>query len=233
MDRENLLIYVTAWDNYQRGNTVALTDLEKKVCTAVNILQEKNPELKTFIRSLARLNYEEKVAAVNAYFKKDEEPELEENNDGMITIEEIKDYPEIVGTMSPVETKKLNYLINNSRKLRVKKLNLKDLSYINEDDKLIEVIYDEDRNEIRTTDPDLLDYTQEIVRPETVDIEEEKIEVNEPEEITFIAPPKALVKHAKKKQKAQKSGYVSAFLLFALTGFAGGVIATVLTLILS
>ena len=233
MDRENLLIYVTAWDNYQRGNTVALTDLEKKVCTAVNILQEKNPELKSFIRSLARLNYEEKVAAVNAYFKKEEEPVIEDNNDEMITIEEIKDYPKIVETMSPVETKKLNYIINNSKKLRVKKLSLKDLNYINENDELIEVIYDENRNEIRTTDPDLLDYTQEIVKPETVDIEEEKIEVNEPEEITFIAPPKTLVKHAKKKQRAQKSGYVSAFLLFALTGFAGGVIATVLTLILS
>lgn len=233
MDRENLLIYVTAWDNYQRGNTVALTDLEKKVCTAVNILQEKNPELKAFIRSLARLNYEEKVAAVNAYFKKEEEPVIEDNNDEMITIEEIKDYPKIVETMSPVETKKLNYIINNSKKLRVKKLSLKDLNYINENDELIEVIYDENRNEIRTTDPDLLDYTQEIVKPETVDIEEEKIEVNEPEVVTFIAPPKALVKHAKKKQRAQKSGYVSAFLLFALTGFAGGVIATVLTLILS
>lgn len=233
MDRENLLIYVTAWDNYQRGNTVALTDLEKKVCTAVNILQEKNPELKAFIRSLARLNYEEKVAAVNAYFKKEEEPVIEDNNDEMITIEEIKDYPKIVETMSPVETKKLNYIINNSKKLRVKKLSLKDLNYINENDELIEVIYDENRNEIRTTDPDLLDYTQEIVKPETVDIEEEKIEVNEPEIITFVPPLRSTVKPKPKKQKEEKSGYVSAFLLFALTGFAGGVIATVLTLLLS
>lgn len=233
MDRENLLIYVTAWDNYQRGNTVALTDLEKKVCTAVNILQEKNPELKAFIRSLARLNYEEKVAAVNAYFKKEEEPVIEDNNDEMITIEEIKDYPKIVETMSPIETKKLNYIINNSKKLRVKKLSLKDLNYINENDELIEVIYDENRNEIRTTDPDLLDYTQEIVKPETVDIEEEKIEVNEPEIITFVPPLRSTVKPKPKKQKEEKSGYVSAFLLFALTGFAGGVIATVLTLILS
>ena len=226
MNRENLLIYVNAWNNYKKGNTMFYTDTERNVLNTISKLRETNSELDRFIKSLTNLSEQERIDAVNNYFKK-EEPE-ENAADKMVSIEEIKNYPNITGAMSPIERKKLNYLINNAKILHVKQLDLNTLNYVNENGNLIEVIYDEEKNEIRTNDPDLLDYTQEIITPETID---KPVEKEEPEVITFVAPPKALVKN--KKQKPLKSGYVSAFLLFALTGFAGGVIATVLTLLLS
>ncbi len=127
----------------------------------------------------------------------------------MAKSDELKNYTEKIDRMNPSNKKKFNFIINNRSIYNVKAINLDYAIYLNEKDELLEVMYDQSKQTIsvrNTTEK------YKKVQPERV--------MNTPKEEPALA-----IK--------SKSGFINAFLLFTLTGFTGGVLATILSLFLS
>lgn len=130
----------------------------------------------------------------------------------MYTANDLKKLVEKIDRMNDSEKKKFNFIINNRLIYNVKAMNLKYFIYLNDKNELLEVMYNE-RNQsinVRPTDKRYIEKPQEEPR---------YIEKEEEEEQKIIP--------------MHKSGFINAFLLFLFTGFAGGVLATVLSLVLS
>lgn len=127
----------------------------------------------------------------------------------MVESNDLKNYIEKIDRMDPSNKKKFNFIINNRSIYNVKAINLDYAIYLNEKDELLEVMYDQSKQTIsvrNTTEK------YKKVQPERV--------MNTPKEEPALA-----IK--------SKSGFINAFLLFTLTGFTGGVLATILSLFLS
>lgn len=159
----------------------------------------------------------------------------------MITLNEIKDHKQQLQNMNKQQEIKLNYLINNYSKLKIKGINLDNLIYMDENDNLIEVIYDAENDMIVTDAPKHASYDETEVAnttetQQTKEVYEDSNYLDEiDKEIEMQKEIVEPVKHDKPKvkTKVKKAGYINAFLLFLLTGFVGGVLATVITLIIS
>lgn len=129
----------------------------------------------------------------------------------MVTEQDLKDEVERIDRMNNTEKKKFNYIINNRSINHVKAMNLKHFVYLNENDELLEVMYDEKFQGIKVRKTD---EPYKIIYDPIIEEDEELEEENK------IIP-------------MRKSGFINAFLLFLFTGFTGGVLATVLSLVLS
>lgn len=85
----------------------------------------------------------------------------------MVTLNEIKNNPDLVSTLKDEENDKLNYLIDNYIYLNIKCINLENLIYIDNNNKLREVVYDKENDRYYTDEPKTANYQEETQNIET------------------------------------------------------------------
>ena len=226
MEKDNLKLYVDLMNKYDEqaklGITMVFTDDEKLLMSYMKKLAIKNKEANKFLNSLTSMTAEEREQAVEDYFKEDEE----EPSDVIITLEDVKDYKEEIASKSKEDQNKLNYLINNYNKLKIKGIWLSDLKYIDENDEVKEIdlkkIAKEEEKEIKTRSN--RNYDDLVVDDDT-------------EEIIPIIPPvesKTPKKSSKKpvKKENTKKEYIKAGIVFLFTALAGIALAFLILLLL-
>ena len=81
----------------------------------------------------------------------------------MIYPSEVNNYLNMLTNMKPEDRKKLNYIINNIDNLGVKKLNLQNLIYLDQNDNLREVTYDSEKDIVEDKDPNTLENNVETI----------------------------------------------------------------------
>lgn len=227
MDKVNLLEYVNLMNRYdeqaQLGMTLVFTEDDKNLMRYMRKLAMQDEEVRKFLNSINDLKPNERERAVYNYFNEPLEEENPKSNTRLVTLEDIKNHRDIISAMSKEESNKLNYLINNYKKLNIRYINLENLTYIDEN------------NEEQTVSLEQLNPKVED------DILEDKTFVNDAlsmvkksnEEEQKIEKP--VVQSQKKENQSKKgqSGYISALFLFMLTAFTGGILASIITFILS
>ena len=222
MEKDNLRLYVDLMNKYEEqdklGMTLIFTQDEKLLISYMKKIAIQDKEARAFLNKLNDLRPEERMIAVDNYFAQKEGKGI------IITIDEIKDYKEIIDEKSKEDKIKLNYLINNYYRLGIKGIRLDDLKYIDENDEVKDVNLNDNvvpfRREEKLKEETLEELDTPLRSNRNYDeIEEENIE-----------PEPVKIRKIKKEKK--NAGFVSAFLLFLFTGFAGGVLATILTFIL-
>lgn len=223
MEKDNLRLYVDLMNKYEEqaklGMTLIFTQDEKLLMSYMKKIAIQDKEARAFLNKLNDLKPEERMIAVDNYFAKKDGKGI------IITIDEIKDYKEIIDEKSKEDKNKLNYLINNYSRLGIKGIRLDDLKYIDENDEVKDVDLNDNvvpfRREEKVKEESLEDLDVPLRSNRNYDeIEEEEI----------IKP--VPIKPKKNKKEEKNSGFISAFLLFLFTGFAGGVLATILTFLL-
>lgn len=220
MDKVNLLEYVNLMNRYdeqaQLGMTLVFTENDKNLMRYMRRLAMQDEETRKFLNSINDLKPEEREQAVNEYFNETSKEELNTKKTKLVTLDEIKNYQDIISSMNKEDSNKLNYLINNYKKLNIQYINLDTLTYIDENNQ---------ERQVSKTDMDVLSSNVE----------------DELDDKTFINDAIKMTKKTeedvedilKVKSKDEQSGYISAMLLFALTAFTGGILATIVTLILN
>ena len=81
----------------------------------------------------------------------------------MIYPSEIDNYKNTMDEMKPEDLKKLNYIIANADNLGVKKINIQNLIYLDQNDNIREVVYDKEKDQIEDQDPNTLQQNVEQV----------------------------------------------------------------------
>lgn len=230
--KQNLIKYVMIWKKYNllhdQGLTMQFNYDEIGTRRAIDpLLDQKSPQFNeeifefvmSFSNNINNVTEEEVELKFNQLFnvKQPEPTSISENSNSskLVTLDEIKNYQNIISSMSKEDSNKLNYLINNYKKLNIKYINLDTLTYIDESNQ---------ERQILKTDIEVLSSKDE----EDFD---DKTFINEALEITKKNEEANDI--SKVKDKPKQSGYISAIFLFVLTAFTGGILATILTLILS
>lgn len=219
MEKLDVKQYVDLMNKYEEqaklGITMIFTSEEQNLMKYMKKMAIKDKELNAFLNQLTDMTPNERYIAIDKHFH-DEKKEAKE----FITLEEVKDYKEEIASKSKEERNKLNYLINNYSKLKIQGIRLEDLKYLDENGKLKDIDFkSEPIKEVKETPH----------RSKRYEVEEL---YNEKTELPKIDKPEKENKPIA-KEKNKKSGILGAILLFLLTGFAGAILATILTLILS
>ena len=81
----------------------------------------------------------------------------------MIYPSEIDNYRNTIDAMKPEDLKKLTYIIKNADVLNIKKINLQNLIYLDENDNLREVTYDSEKDIVEDQDPNTLENNVEKI----------------------------------------------------------------------
>lgn len=235
MEKDNLRMYVDLMNKYdeqaQMGITMVFNNDEKNLMKYMRQLAIQNKEAKKFLNELTNMTPIEREQAVENYFGGNKK------STGMITLDNIKDYKEQIDELSKENKNKLNYLINHYNTLKIKGIIISEMKYIDSNDEVRELVYDNYSNQYRVkglyeeekeeTNQPIERLTRELYRSNS-----EEYNLNVEDE-----PKKELEKYtAPNKQMRvpeKKAGFISACLLFVLTGFTGGILATILTLVLS
>ena len=126
MEKDNLKLYVYLMNRYYEqakiGMTLVFNEDEKHLMTYMKKIAMKDKEANKFLNSLTNMTPDERYLAVENLFNK------KEGKKDIITINEVKDYKDEIASMSKQDQNKLNYIINNYNKLKVKGINLNDLT---------------------------------------------------------------------------------------------------------
>lgn len=88
----------------------------------------------------------------------------------MVTLNEIRNNQNIVNSLKEEDYNKLNYLINNYVYLNIKCINLENLIYIDNNNKLREVVYDKEKDRYYTDEPKTANYQEETQNIETTNL---------------------------------------------------------------
>ncbi len=219
MEKDNLKLYVDLMNRYDEetklGMTMVFNSDEKNLLSYMKKIAIKDKEANKFLNSLTTMSPEEREQAVEDYFK-------EEDKDIIITLDDVKDYKEEIANKSKEDQNKLNYLINNYNKLKIKGIWLSDLKYIDENDEvkdidLKKIAKEEEKEEIK-------EYKSRTDRnyDELKDIDEEDEEI-------ILPVKKETTKSTKKpvKKENTKAEYFKASALFLSTALVGVVLAIV------
>ena len=237
MDKVSLLQYVDLMNRYDEqkelGLTLNFSESDIALMKYMKKMAMQDEEVRRFLNSINDLKPDERERAVHDYYRVDDSSDSD--GDGvhlskLVTLGDLKNHRDVIASMSKEDSNKLNYIINNNKILDVKYINLETLTYINSNNEEKEVLAD--------------DYTMKIPKIED-DVLEDKTFVNDAINMAkkdnssddVVVPVKPIKKEQKKpdnkSSKQEQSGYISAIFLFALTGFTGGILATVVTLVLS
>ena len=79
----------------------------------------------------------------------------------MVTLNDIRNNPNITNSMNKDDLNKLNYLINNYNNLNIKVINLENMLYIDNNNSIREVIYNKEKNQYYTEEPQSANYQEE------------------------------------------------------------------------
>lgn len=220
MEKDNLRLYVNLMNKYDEeskmGITMVFNSDEKNLMSYMKKIAIKDKEANKFLNSLTSMTPEEREQAVEDYFKDDTE-----EKDIIITLSDVKDYKEEIANKSKEDQNKLNYLLNNYNKLKIKGIWLSDLKYIDENDEVKDI--------------DLKKIAKEEEKEEKQEIksrtERNYDELEESVEEPIIKPAKKETKKPEKKENI-KVEYLKAGLLFFITAIIGVVLAVVALMIL-
>lgn len=229
MDKINFVLYVNLMNKYEKqaseGTTMIFSSDEKNLMKYMREIAKKDVETRKFLNELTDMSPREREEAVEKLF------EPSKKTDSFITIDEIRDYKEQIDELSKDEKNKLNYIINNYKKFNVKGIYLDPVKFIDSDDIEREVTFDKKTNQYTVKglkiEPEIEEEVNEPVRETRYSRLEEPIK----EKLIKDEPEKKKIN--KEPKKSNKKGIIGAILIFLFTAFAGCMIATVVSLILS
>lgn len=235
MEKDNLKLYVDLMNKYDTykstEGTMIFNQDEKNLIIYMRKLATSNKEANKFLNSLTDMTPDERYIAVENYFNK------QEGKSNIITLKEVKDYKDEIASKSKEDQNKLNYIINNYEKLKVKGIILDEVKYIDENDEIKEVNINDNiipfRKELTPVEEELedtTDFENDIFSSRSKSDITSRSEKNYEEMIESLnAKP---VKEKPIQKVKQKSAYVNAIMLFFFTGVAGVILATVLMLLI-
>lgn len=157
-----------------------ITDIEnKKLDNGVEIFKFYAPKLERVVvlqnrQDLSLVEQLKQKQALNEQFQTNNDVEntnsmLEEERQKdnvelkMIYPSEINNYGETISNMSEEDRAKLFYLINNAEVLGIKKINIQNLIYLDQNDKIREVVYDKEEEKIEDQNPNTLNNNEERI----------------------------------------------------------------------
>lgn len=157
-----------------------ITDIEnKKLDNGVEIFKFYAPKLQRIVvlqnrQDLSLVEQLKQKQALNEQFQTNNDKEntnsmLEEERQKdnvelkMIYPSEINNYGETISNMSEEDRAKLFYLINNAEVLGIKKINIQNLIYLDQNDKIREVVYDKEEEKIEDQNPNTLNNNEERI----------------------------------------------------------------------
>ena len=94
----------------------------------------------------------------------------------MVTLNDIRNNPNITNSMNKDDLNKLNYLINNYNNLNIKVINLENMLYIDNNNSIREVIYNKEKNQYYTEEPQSANYQEENQKIELANPSYENVE---------------------------------------------------------
>ena len=221
MEKSNLKLYVNLLNKYEEearmGITMIFSNDEKNLMKYMKQMAIQNEEVRKFLNELNDMTPEEREIAVDNYYAKKEGKNI------IITLDDVKNYKEEIANKTKEERNKLNYLINNYSRLKIKGIRLDDLKYIDENDEIKDVDLNDNVVPFKSNNESSNIAKEEL--PSRLGRRYNEKEESDEDEVS-PAP-------IDKPKKEKKTGFVSAILLFLFTGFAGGILAIILTLLLS